>query len=152
MELQGPLLGSGPADVERMNQQFIQNAVANVMPRALATGLLRSFCTIQAPAVNPNADGTPSTTYTNVPGLVNIVCMDAPPSLMNIQANEVKTVAEILAKGMRHVLLGQCFTDAINWAGYGYQAVVDGVEFDILGAENDSQSTQTRLELQLSTV
>jgi len=135
-----------------MNQQFIQNAVSNVMPRALATGVFVSLCTIQQLPANPNPDGTPQTTYTDVPGLVNIICMDAPPSMERIQATEVKQVAEILAKGMRHVLLGQCFLDAPNWAGRGYQAVVDGVAYDLLGAENDSQSTQTRIDLQLSTV
>jgi len=135
-----------------MNQAFIQDAIANVMPRALATGLFVSLCTIQAISGNPNPDGTPSTVYADVPGLVNIPCMDAPPSMERIQATEVKQVAEILAKGMRHVLLGQCFLDAPNWAGRGYQAIVDGVAYDLLGAENDSQSTQTRIDLQLSTV
>lgn len=132
--------------------QGIQTAIAAVMPAALATGLFVSLCTIQAPDTNPNPDGTANNNFAPIAGLINIPCMDAPQSVERIQATEVKDVAEILAKGMRHVLLGRWFVDATNWAGKGYQAVVDGITYDLLGAENDSQSTQTRIDLQLSTV
>lgn len=134
-----------------MNQSLAYELAA-VMPDVINTGLLTSLCTIQQPGTTPNADGTPSNTFTNVAGAINIPCQDAPPSMARIQATEVKDVVEILAKGMRHVLLGQCFLDAPNWAGRGYRAVVDGISYDLLGAENDSQSTQTRIDLQLATV
>ena len=88
----------------------------------------------------------------NVAGVVNIACQDAPPSIARIQATEVKAVAEILAKGMRHVALTKCFLDATMWAGMAARATVDGITYEVLGAENDSQLTQTRVDLQLVTV
>ena len=57
-----------------------------------------------------------------------------------------------MALGLRHVLLSVCLTDAPNWAGNGYRVIVDGIEYDLLGAENDSQLTQTRLDLRLLTI
>ncbi len=134
-----------------MNQGLTYE-IAAVMPQAVQLGIFVSLCTIQQKSATPNADGTPSSVFTNISGLVSIPCMDAPPSALRIQATELRDVAEIMAKGMRHVLLNQCFTDALNWAGRGYQAIVDGVVYALLGAENDSQETQTRLDLQLATV
>ncbi len=136
----------------RVNQS-LNYAIQGVMPAALATGLFVSLCTIQAPDQLPQGPtGNPPGTYSNVAGRVDIPCMDAPPSIARIQATEMKDVAEILSKGLRHVLLGKCFADAPDWSGAGYRAVVDGVVYDLMGAENDSQNTQTRIDLQLATV
>lgn len=122
------------------------------MPAAFSTGLFVSLCTITVPSTTQGPTGNPVGTYTPLPEAVNIPCMDAPPSPARINATEIRDVAEIMAKGMRHVLLNQCFLDAPNWAGAGYLATVDGVVYELLGAENDSQTTQTRLDLQLATV
>jgi hypothetical protein len=138
-------------DGQRMNQTMIGD-IAAVMPIALATGLFVSLCTIQQPDGNINPDGTPSNSFANVSGLVNIPCMDAVLSENNIQATEAKELAEILAKTLRHVLLNGFYPTVLSGVGKGWRAVVDGVTYDLLGAEPDSQSQMVRLKLQLATV
>ena len=61
----------------------------------------------------------------------------------------MKDVAEIMSKGLRHVLLNQCFINAPNWAAMAARLVVDGFTYEVLGAENDSNTIQTRVDLQL---
>jgi hypothetical protein len=56
---------------------------------------------------------------------------------------------------MRHVLLDRYYDElspATNWGDVAWQATVDGVIYDLLGAECDSQQTQTRLRLRKVTV
>ena len=130
------------------------------MPTAVSSGLFVSLATIQAPDGLINPDGTPSNGFTNL--YVDIQCIDSVPSDAKIQATEAKDLQEIESKGFRHVLLAQHFADAPatpgdpnaqeGWSGLGYRAIVDGVVYDILGAENDSQRQMTRMELQLVTV
>jgi hypothetical protein len=126
-----------------------------VMPRAITTGLFDSTVTIQQPDGNYGPTGAPSGTYTNVIGLVGILAMDAPPSVARVQATEVKALAEIMAKQLRHVLLNGYFPQIAAGVATGWRAIVTRtstgapITYDILGAEVDSQSTQTRLELQL---
>jgi hypothetical protein len=132
--------------------QSIYPEIQNFMPQAISGGTFQSLATLQAQSTTQGPTGNPLNTFANVTGLINIPCMDAPPSMARVQATEVKAVSEIMSKGMRHVLLNQCFPDAINWSSYGYRCVVDGVTYDLLGAENDSQLTQTRLDMQLVTV
>ena len=122
------------------------------MQQAIGSGLFVSLCTVQQPSTTQGPTGNPLNVFTNIAGLINIPCMDAPPSMARIQATEMKDVAEILSKGLRHVLLNQCFPDAINWSGRAYRVVIDGVTYDLMGAEVDSQLTQTRLDLQLVSV
>ena len=133
-------------------QQTIDYAVSQIMPQAQLAGTFTSLATFQSLDGGQGPTGNPPGTYTNVAGLVNIPCMDAPPSIARVQATEVKAVSEIMSKGMRHVLLDRCFPDAINWSSYGYRCIVDGVTYDLLGAENDSQLTQTRLDMQLVSI
>lgn len=141
-----------------MNQTPIQNAIKNVMKQALATGLFVSLCTIQKPSGNYTPGGAPDGTFVNVAGLINIPCMDSVESTGSIQATEVKALAEIQAKGIRHVLLNGYYPTIISAStitgavGAGWRAVVDGLAYDLLGAEPDSQETQTRLHLQLVSV
>lgn len=138
-----------------MNQSPFPGLVQAVMPRAVQGGTFTSTCTIQAPDGAMGASGAPSGTYANVVGLVGVPCMDAPPSVARVQATEVKALAEIMAKGMRHVLLNGYFPQIVAGVATGWRAIVtrtatgESVTYDILGAEVDSQSTQTRLELQL---
>ena len=130
-------------------QQTIDYAVSQIMPQAQLAGTFISLATFQSLDGGQGPTGNPPGTYTNVAGLVNIPCMDAPPSIARIQATEMKDVAEILSKGLRTVLLDTCFTGAPNWSANAYRVIVDGVVYDLLGAENDSQLTQTRCNLQL---
>ena len=132
--------------------QTIYPEVQNFMPQAVSGGTYQSFFTLQTLDQTQGPTGNPVGTWSKVAGVVNIACQDAPPSIARIQATEVKAVSEIMSKGMRHVLLDRCFPDAINWSSYGYRCIVDGVTYDLLGAENDSQLTQTRLDMQLVTV
>ena len=126
-----------------------------VLPLAFYTGLFGSTTTIQQPDGNTGPGGAPSGTYTNVPGLVGIASMDAPTSNLRIQATEVKALAEIMAKQMRHVVLNGYFPAIAAGVATGWRAVVTNnktgvpITYDILGAEPDSQNTQTRLQLQL---
>lgn len=135
-----------------MNQNILGYAIPQVMQSAYASGLFVSLCTVQQPSTTQGPTGNPLNGFTDITGLIDIPCMDAPPSMARIQATEMKDVAEILSKGLRHVLLNQCFPDAINWSGRAYRVVIDGVVYDLLGAEVDSQAVMTRLDLQLVTV
>jgi hypothetical protein len=117
-------------------------------------GLMQSTCTVQAPSGNLGASGAPDNTYVDVAGLVNIACMNAPESVGNIAATEVKNIAEIMSISLRHVLLNGYFSqlDGQNWGEVGWHAIVDGIDYDILGAERDSQFSQTRLKLRLVSI
>lgn len=134
-----------------MNQSLAYS-LSQVMPTAYRSGLMPSLATLQVQSQTQGSTGNFLDTWNNVDGLINIACQDAPESTARIQATEVKGVADILSKGMRHVLLRQFFPDCMNWSAKGYRCVIDGVVYDLLGAEPDSQSTQTRLDLQLATV
>ena len=140
-----------------MNQAPIQRAIAKAMPAAISTGLFVSLCTIQAPTGSRTSSGAPlPTAFANVSGLVNIPCMDAPPSMSTIQATEVKALEEIMALGLRDCLLNGYYPALtqgnVTGTGMGWRAIVDGVTYDLMGAEFDSQTTQTRIRLRLATV
>ena len=134
---------------ELMNQS-ISTLIAGVMPIAVASGLFVSLCTIQRPSGTLTADGSPDGLYVDVSGLVNIPCMNAPTSNSNITATERKTPAEIESDNSNHCLLSAYYP--IIQPNTHWRAVVDGVIYDILGAESDSQSQMTRLKLQICTV
>lgn len=134
--------------------QGLSYEVAQVMPQATLTGLFSSLCTIQKPDGLYVGAGQPSGTYVNVTGLVNIPCMDSVPSIARVQATEVRELQEIMSKGFRHVLLDNYYPEATadGQIPTSWRAVVDSVNYNILGVEHDSQNTQTRLELQLVTI
>lgn len=132
--------------------QTMQFALSNVMSQVGLSGVFDSLCTISAPDPAQGPTGNPVGTYSPVTGLIDIPCMDSPPSIARLQATEVKAVAEVMSSGLRHMLLDRNFPDAPNWSGRGYRATVDGVVYDLLGAENDSQNVQTRVDLQLVTI
>ncbi len=131
-----------------MNQDVIGYSTANFMARALATGLFISVCTIQRPSGTLTASGAPNDAYTDVSGLVDIACMDAPTSVaVKILSMEVRNQAEIMTDENRHVLLSGYYPTVVTGWAAGWRAIVDGTTYDIAGAECDSQHTQTRLEL-----
>lgn len=134
-----------------MNQSLSYEIDA-VMPMAVETGLFVSSCTFQAPDGLFGASGAPSGVYVDVAGLVGIACMDAPEAVPTITAGEQKTLQEIQAGQLRHVLLDDYYPTAVTGWPDGWRAVVDGVDYDVLGVEVDSQRTQTRVKLQLVTL
>jgi hypothetical protein len=135
-----------------MNQNALTYPLQRYQSYAYNEGLYPSLGTLQQMVQDQGPTGNPTGNWQNVAGVVNIPCGDAPPSVARVQATEMKDVAEIMAKGLRHVLLNQCFLDAPNWAGQQSRFTVDGITYEVLGAENDSQLTQTRLDLQLVTL
>ncbi len=136
-----------------MNQAAMNYPFSQIMPQAMAGGWFPSLATLQTTAQFPQGPtGNPSGGFANVAGVVNIPCKDAPPSIARVQATELKVVAEIMAKGLRHILLNKCFINATEWAGWGARMIVDGINYEVLGAENDSNTIQTRVDLQLVTV
>lgn len=133
-----------------MNQSVIAYSIAAVMPTARASGLFVSLATIQQPDGVLIDAGQPSGTFVNVAGHVNIPCMDAPSSNVRIGVTENKSIQNVQAFNDSHVLLGGWYPLLETSAGLGWRAVIDGKSYDLLGAESDSQFTQTRLKIQSS--
>jgi hypothetical protein len=134
----------------------IEGLIAEVMPYALSTGLFVSTCDIQAFAGFFDDGGAPAfgrggIPYTPVDGLQGIPCMSAPMSTGSVGAGETKTASEILGTQTRHVLLGGYYPQ-IPAQNANWRAVIDGVIWDITGAESDSQATQTRLALKIAQI
>lgn len=143
-----------------MNQQLIRKAINGVMPRARATGLLSSICTFQMLSGTRDQDG-PVNVYIDVPGLVGIACQRAAPSDARIQATEQKTIGQIDSSNLWHVLLDNYYNavsvtlpdgQVVSGPQTAMRAVVDGVPFDVLGVEPDSQEQMTRVQLQKVTL
>jgi hypothetical protein len=133
-------------------QNIIPVLVQQVMPQAVASGLFVSLCTAQAPSGTFTPYGQPDGTFVDVSGLVNIPCMDAVLEVGTIEATEVKELQDIMSKAFRHVLLDGWYPQFIPGAAIGWRVLVDGIVYDLLGSEPDSQNSQTRLKLQLVTV
>lgn len=133
-------------------RQSLNYETTQVMPMALATGLFVSICNIKAPSGN-YIEGAPDNLYVAVAGLQGIRCMDAPdaPDRIKIQSTSMQSVGTVEKMDLRHVLLEKYYSQlspVTNWGNALWHAVIDGVSYLILGAEQDSQLTQTRLCLQ----
>lgn len=133
-------------------QGALQAQVQGIMPLAIARGLFVSLCTAQAPTGGKSADGQPDNTFANVSGLVNIPCIDAVMSTGAIAATEVKGLEDIESKAFRHVTLNGYYPQFIVGQPQGWRVIVDGIVYDLMGAEQDSMTTQTRLHLELVTL
>ncbi len=135
-----------------MNQN-LSYEIAAVMPAARATGLFVSLCTFEVPDGTLGASGAPSGPYTPVAGLVAIPCMDAPQPANEIKVGslESRMAAQVTDIASRHVLLDDYYPTVITLWRTGLRAIVDGVTYDVCGAECDSQRTQVRMELKLAT-
>lgn len=135
-----------------MNQS-IGYELDGIMPAVIATGLLVSLFTAQAPSSVLGGTGAPDGTYTKVLGLVDIACTSPPYTFSDtgIKADEMKAVPEIAALQFHHVLLDSYYPalDA-GWRN-GWRCLIDGVTYDILGVENDSQGKMTRVSVRLVT-
>jgi hypothetical protein len=112
--------------------------IAAVMPMVIASGLLRSLCTITVPPDVFDEGGAPdpSAEYEPLAGHSDIACMKAP-----IDASETKTLDEILSRNLSRVVLDAYYPDIET----RMRAVIDGIEHDIVGVESDSQHQYTRL-------
>lgn len=145
--------------------QLLRNALNGVMQDFIASGLPVSHCSLIQPlsAASPtqgiDASGAPVTgagSYVAVPGLQNILCMDAPPSNGSISGSEVKSDTEILGLRFRHVLLTGYYPE-IPRQNQNWQAIIaDQAGFqetwDLIGSDSDSQGTQTRLQLRIGQI
>ncbi len=134
-----------------------------VMPAALETGLFQTtLCTVQLPSGIIGPSGAPDGTFVDLTGVVDIQCMSAPPSSARIQATDVKSLEEVMNLGLRHVLLSGYFPQIVPATAAGARAVmktfddfgtlVDTTNYDILGAEADSQIAMTRLEIKFASI
>jgi hypothetical protein len=132
--------------------QTLAYPISQVRPAVTAAGLDVSLATFQSLDSTQGPTGNPVGTYTNVAGLVNIPCMDAPLAPGTISALEAKALAEIESKGIRHVSLAGYYPAVVAGWPQGWRAVIDGLVYDVIGAEADSQNSQTRVKLQQVTV
>lgn len=123
----------------------ISSALDQVMPAAVATGLFVSLVTIQQPDGETTPSGAPSGLWIDVAGMVGIAAMDAPSSVPSITANESKSIDKTTAYNEDHVLLSGYYPGILD----GWRAVVDGVNYDVLGTEHDSQFKMTRVRITL---
>lgn len=133
-----------------MNQGILID-IESVMPAAVATGLFVSIATFQQPDGIMDDAGQPSGNFITVAGLEAVACMNAPLGIGTISATEVSALEEIASKGLKHILLDGYYPEATpddqiptNW-----RAIIDGVTYDVIGVEHDSQFQMTRLEVEL---
>lgn len=127
-------------------------AIPFVMQAALRTGLFVSLCTIQAPDGVLIDAGQPSGNYVDVDGMVDIACTAPPKSTERLSADQQRTEDDIQTFADLHVLLGGYYPAIQYGVGQGWIAIVDGQKYTLLGSDDDSQRTQTRLNLQKASV
>lgn len=132
--------------------------VGQVMREFRRSGFARSFCTIQSPPsdLTPSGGIGPLDQYTDVPGLVHIPCMDAPPTDKGVKGASYATSVE--SESDRKVLLDNYYpqlSSDTNWGDIGWIAMIDSTDegdaqvvYRLVGAECDSQRTQTHLFLE----
>ena len=132
--------------------QGIAYDIESVMQETVLSDLFVSLGSAQAPSGNQTAGGEPDGLYVPVTGLQDIPCMAAPLSSIRISATETKSMEEIMALMPRHVILN-AYYPALE-AGWrdGWQWMMDGSTWDIIGAEHDSQLQMTRLSVRVATV
>ena len=112
-----------------------------------AAGLFDSLCSIYKPTQVTDASGQVDLTdLTPRAGLQNLPCMvavlvDAKPT----PNYENKQVLDIESRTVYHVLLGGYYP-SINFRDI---AIIDGINYDVINVESDSQHTQTRLAIRL---
>jgi hypothetical protein len=130
--------------------QGLTQELAMVMPNAVATGLFVSLFTALMPDGGLGPSGAPDNNYIPVTTLTNIHCTAPPPSEARIQATEVKGLEEIMSAELKHVLLSGYYPAIETSNSLGWQCLIDGTQYDILGGESDSQKQMTRVEVRLA--
>lgn len=131
----------------------IQQNVKQVMPQATSEGTFVSLCTIQQPDNVFTDSGFPSGTFVNIAGLVNIPCMKAPLSMLRIGATEIKRVDSIESLEPSHVLLNAYYPaiPQVTPTRPSLRAIVDGINYEVMGVEHDSQLQMSRLTVRVAT-
>ncbi len=121
--------------------------INQVMTAALATGLFVSRCTItRLPSpMTVGPSGSPTAAYVPVTALTAIRCMMAVTAVMlaSPTVNEVKSEASQITSNDWHCLL-ETYYPTIETVD---RAIVDGILYDIVGIDHDSQFQMTRLRL-----
>ena len=135
-----------------MNQNFVQVAIAGVMPAAIATGLLSSLATFQSPSADYDSAGAWDGTWDDVAGLVDIPCTAPPISDAKISATEARQLDQILANEYHHVLLDAWYQQLDEGWRNGWRVVIDGTAYEIAGVESDSQGQMTRVTARISSL
>lgn len=128
---------------------------AAVIPTVLASGVVNSLATFQAPSGVLTSSGAPDGNYSNVAGYVGIRCSNAPPSNLRVSADEKKTIENIESSNEGHIWLAGCYPDLKNHADWRaiYTDPVGNVTYlDVLGSESDSQARTTRVRVQVVTI
>lgn len=134
-----------------------QYSIDAVNEAALDSGLIISLVTIQQPTGEQTLDGSPSDKggdtgdgWNNVPGLIDLQCMNGPEADARIRAKTNRDVEYIEAFQFRHLFMPGYYPQISEFKNW--RAIVDGQAYDPIGIECDSQNTQTRLLLQLAGV
>lgn len=96
----------------------------------------------QGPTGNIVGDWTP------IAGLVDIACTAPPIRVGRIEANEDRKPDSIMAMESKWVLLSGWYPQIRDGIADGWRCTVDGVELIMLGAESDSQFTQTHIHVE----
>lgn len=119
--------------------QYDLNAVASETAKA---GQFPNLCTLQAISGSLDSLGAEVMTFSNVTGLVNIPCHNAPPARSSVAgSHELRMKDRLSEKQERHVLLKGYFPTITK----KMRAVIDGVAWNITGVESDAFDTLTRL-------
>ena len=141
------------------------------MPAVRETGLLSSLCTIVvAPEATADSDAfdaggalKPDAEWPPLEGHEDLECT-APPmqTSENMTATEMRSMRDIEAKGLLHVLLGGYYPEIPGPRTDGPQcrAMIrradeeedDAIAYDVVNVESDSQGQMTRLALQRVTM
>lgn len=135
-----------------MNQAAFANSIKRVMPVAIASERFTSLCTIQRPPGTTNAQGGQDldpTHYIDVPGLVNIPCKAAPLVILRPSAADETKLADYTEEGNQQQVVLSGYFPQIQQQD---QAVVDGVIYDIVSVQSDSEHIMTRLGTQIKTL
>lgn len=104
-----------------------------------------SRCAIQDVMVTQDSFGEEQRTYTTVIGLESIPCTKAPISFdspLGLTENSRGNLTEF--RTVQHVTLQGAYPTITEHM----RAVIDGETYDIVGAETDSHTTQTRIKVQ----
>lgn len=129
-----------------MNQSLSYEFEA-VVPTVLATGIADSLCSIQLPSGILTGAGQPDGTFVAIDGLTDLVVMAAPQSDARIQSAEVKELDNIQVFSPLHVWLAGYYPQIGGYVIQGARAVINGVVYDLLGSETDSQFQTTRISV-----
>ena len=135
-------------------RQGLQYELSSVMPNLVAeSGLFVSLATFQLPDGQFGSTGQPSGNFIDAPGLTNIPCT-APPFATGtaIQATEVKELEQILSLLLTHILLDGWYPAVEPVWRAGGKVLIDGVSYDILGVEDDSQHIMTRVRARITSI